>query len=392
VTGIEAVHEAFADWLALPEVEQGGTFDTVDLALAVVVANRLDSDPLWLFLVAPPSSGKTETLMSLVEAPDVYPLSNLTPATLVSGYERKSGDASLLPKLDGKTVVMKDFTTVLTMHRDARQEILGQLREVYDGGYTKDFGNGRHFEWHGKVGLLAGVTPVIDREYAFNAALGERFLLARLRTALPRDLARRALDQRSREADRRRHLRQLVGEFLEGVPLAPVTLPLEMREGLCALAEFTAVSRSPIHFDHKGEIDYIPAPEGPARLVKQLALLCQALSLVRSEPETRASTYIAAYRIAQDTVPAQRRVILEVVLDPLRVDPPTTPEVAEATKYPTASARRYCQELHALGLVDRIREGQGKPDRWAPSERLTGLLTAMKSPLLGAPATSEGRG
>jgi hypothetical protein len=173
---IDEVHDAFAEWLALPDPDHGGhPFDTVDLALATVVANRLDGDPLWLFLVAPPSSGKTETLMSLVDTEDVYPLNNLTPATFISGYEQKGEDASLLPKVDGKTIVMKDFTSILTMHRDARAEILSQLREIYDGAYSKDFGNGKHVEWRGKVGLLAGVTPVIDREYAFNAALGERF-------------------------------------------------------------------------------------------------------------------------------------------------------------------------------------------------------------------------
>jgi hypothetical protein len=41
------------------------------------------------------------------------------------------------------------------------------MASLYDGAYSKDFGNGKHVEWHGKVGLLAGVTPVIDREYAF---------------------------------------------------------------------------------------------------------------------------------------------------------------------------------------------------------------------------------
>jgi hypothetical protein len=36
---IDEVHEAFAEWLALPD-HGGHPFDTVDLALATVVANR----------------------------------------------------------------------------------------------------------------------------------------------------------------------------------------------------------------------------------------------------------------------------------------------------------------------------------------------------------------
>jgi hypothetical protein len=78
----------------------------------------------------------------------------------------------------------------------------------------------------------------------------------------------------------------------------------DISEGLCALAEFAAVARSPIHFDYRGEIDYIPEPEGPACLVKQLALMSQALSLVRAEPETSLTTYVTACAVAQDTLPA----------------------------------------------------------------------------------------
>jgi hypothetical protein len=387
---IDEVNDAFAEWLALPDPDHGGhPFDTVDLALATVIANRLDGDPLWLFLVAPPSSGKTETLMSLVDTEDVYPLNNLTPATFISGYERRGGDASLLPRVDGKTLVMKDFTSILTMHRDARAEILSQLREIYDGAYSKDFGNGKHVEWRGKVGLLAGVTPVIDREYAFNAALGERFLLSRVRTAPARALARRALQQRSREADWRRRLRQLVADFLATVPLVPPPISPEISEGLCALAEFAAVARSPIHFDYRGDIDYIPEPEGPARLVKQLALMSQALSLVRAEPETSLTTYVTACAVAQDTLPAQRRVILEALLDPEHDGPATTTDVAQATKYPTSSARRYLQELTALRLVDRQPAEQGRADRWSPSDHLRDLLSAMRAPLSPTPLSSS---
>jgi hypothetical protein len=47
------------------------------------------------------------------------------------------------------------------------------------------------------VGLLAGVTGVIDREYALGAILGERFLLYRVKGAPARVLARRAILQRS---------------------------------------------------------------------------------------------------------------------------------------------------------------------------------------------------
>jgi hypothetical protein len=82
--------------------------------ILTVVANRMPDDPLWMFLVAAPSSGKTEVLRALSGAPDVYPLSSLTPQTFASGFEKRDGETSLLPQLSSKTMVMKDFGTVLS--------------------------------------------------------------------------------------------------------------------------------------------------------------------------------------------------------------------------------------------------------------------------------------
>jgi hypothetical protein len=108
--------------------------DVVKVVIANVVANRLDGDPLWLFLIGPPSGVKTELLRSVNGIPLVYPLSDLTTHTFASGM--KGPDASLLSKLDhGTILVLKDFTTVLSMNRDMRGEILevmgnGQEHEV----------------------------------------------------------------------------------------------------------------------------------------------------------------------------------------------------------------------------------------------------------------------
>jgi hypothetical protein len=154
-----------------------------------------------------------------------------------------------------------------------------------------------------------------------------------------------------------------------------------MLDAIAALAEFTAVARSPVLFDQRGEIDYIPAPEGPGRLAKQLALLAQALAAVRAEPDVALPSYLTVFQVAQDTLPAQRRVMLEVLLDPDRTEPPTTTAVAAATRYPTATARRYLQELAAIRLVERLTDGPGHPDRWQPSPLLVGLLDAMKKPM-----------
>jgi hypothetical protein len=49
--GLDAIHQTVAKWLALPEGPQ--RFDGIDMVHAVVIANRISTDPCWLLLVAP---------------------------------------------------------------------------------------------------------------------------------------------------------------------------------------------------------------------------------------------------------------------------------------------------------------------------------------------------
>src|SRR5262249_11891294 len=117
-------------------------------------------------------------------------------------------------------------------------------------------------------------------------------------------------------------------------------------------------------------------------LAKQLSLLARATAIVRGEREVNLATYITVSQVAQDTLPAQRQVMLEVLLDPARLQPPTTTDIATATRYPTAPERGYLQARAAARLVDRVAgEGPGHRARWSPSGLLTALLEDMNRPL-----------
>jgi hypothetical protein len=267
------------------------------------------------------------------------------------------------------------------MYREKRGEILAQLREIYDGSFSKEWGNGKSLAWTGKVGLLAGVTGVIDREYALGAILGERFLLYRVKGAPARNLARRAiLQQSSWEGDQRQALRQVVAAYLDTLLPVPPPMPEPMMEAVAALAEFTAKARSPVFFDSRtGAIDLIPEPEAPGRLAKQFMLLARALAVVRQEPSVSLATYSTVVQVANDTLPATRQVVLQAVL--ASEVSATTTNIATATDYPTSSARKYLEELAAVKLVARTSEGPGKADRWTSGSDLLALLDDIRRPL-----------
>src|SRR5947209_11501842 len=69
----------FQRWLYLPDPSP------LYVVLATVAANQAPGDPVWLLLVGPPGSGKTELLVPLGLLPDVHSAATLTEASLLSG-------------------------------------------------------------------------------------------------------------------------------------------------------------------------------------------------------------------------------------------------------------------------------------------------------------------
>ena len=120
------VDDVFTKWLADPDLE------TVRAVLGAVMANRASGDPVWLLVIAPPSSGKTETIMPLSALPDVIVAGVMTLSSLLSGTSSKerTPDATggLLCRIgDRGILVNKDFGTVLAMPHEPRAQMLQAL-------------------------------------------------------------------------------------------------------------------------------------------------------------------------------------------------------------------------------------------------------------------------
>ena len=132
---IAEVKNTAARWLYLEDDR------FIEVGLASIIAHRFGGDPVWLFLIAPSGSAKTEFLRALT-GDRVHHLSGLTPNTLVSGLNQPGKkDPSLLPVIDGKVLIIKDFTAILSENRKVCSQIFGQLRDIYDGSTAKAFGS-----------------------------------------------------------------------------------------------------------------------------------------------------------------------------------------------------------------------------------------------------------
>jgi hypothetical protein len=359
----------FTGWLHLDDPAP------VYAMLGAVAANYLNGCPVWQLLVAPPSSGKTELLGSLGRLPDVYPAAVLSEASLLSGTpakDRSTGaKGGLLREIgDFGLIICKDFTSVLSMRHDARLPILAALREIYDGSWTRYVGTdgGRKLEWQGKVGLIGGCTPTIDRHHAVMSAMGERLLLFRLPLDKSELQAGRALRHSGdHEHAMRTELTDAVAGLFSGELGTPRELTDHDEQRLVQLATLVARCRSAVERDTYStrEIELVPAPEQPARLALTLERLLAGLDALGYD---RQLAWNVVGRAALDSMPALRRAIVDVLV--VADDPLTTSEIGEKIKHPTTTARRALEDLTAHDVVDRHIQGEGRADVWVASEWL----------------------
>jgi hypothetical protein len=340
--------------------------------LATVAANLLDGDPVWMGLIAAPSSAKTEILNALTSLVYVHPTATLTPAALLSGTPKrqraKGAQGGLLLKVGAFGIILcKDFGSVLSMRAEAKAETLAALREAYDGAWTRHLGTdgGVTLTWAGKVGLIFGATQTYDDHYTVIGSLGDRSLLCRIRS--PSDgLLKRAIDHAgsATKVMRAELAAAVAGLFASKLPDPPALAESELQR-LDHIVALAVRLRAHVERDrYSREVLRVHDPEGPGRLGLCLERLLAGLSMIGVR---RNHAMHIVERVALDSVPPLRRRAFDL----LNGTSITTRDVAETMGLPTVTARRVLEEVAAQGLAVRTREKdstgeekEGVADRW----------------------------
>lgn len=354
--------------------------DSLKVMYGVMMANKLEGDPIWLFLVAPPGGSKSELLMSISKSGTTHAISSLTPHTLISGANWKEGqDPSLLPQLKDKVLIIKDFTTLLTMHYSVRDEIFGTLRDIYDGHTEKAFGNGVRRKYNVHFGILAGVTPAIETFNVVHQGLGERFLKFRISgnwdTNSEEDKILRALNNIGREDRMRSELQKAGSRWLAHAKLPP-EIPLlsdEMKGRLVHLAKFSARLRGVVDRDkYSGQVLYKPSSEVGTRIAKQLAKLGTGIAMFLGKKKVDEEIYSLIRRVALDTVPDRVEDIVRALWLATWESPGRsckTVDVVGRTRLPSTTVFRVLQDMNLLRLVENRAGGKGQAE-WAVSDKI----------------------
>jgi hypothetical protein len=364
---LRQVHGTYKRWLG-----SGYDIQVLDAVLSATAAGKLGGDPAWLLVVGGSGRAKTETVSPLAGSGATVVSTITGEAALLSSTSKRERAANatggLLREIgDSGTLVVKDFTSILSMNRDTRVSVLGALREIYDGYWTRNVGTdgGQTLRWKGRIVLIGAVTTAWDSAHQVVATMGDRFVLARLESGTAsgerRAAGRQAMRNVDSEVQMRRELAGAAAVLLASVnPDAPPTLTENEEDELLDLADIVTRARTSVERDFQGNPAWAHALEMPTRFAKQLVQIARGGIAIGMD---RGDALEVAARCARDSMPPVRQKILADVAE--HPDTPTA-EVVTRLQLPRQTVDRTLQELQLLGLltVDGIPYGDSGRTRW----------------------------
>jgi hypothetical protein len=342
--------------------------DGIALMYATVLSIQIPGDPVWMFMVGPPGAGKTMFLRCFERSPWCIFKSSITPRSLISGYRTEDGsDPSLIPRLAGKILVLKDYTEIMTMPRDQMEEMYGIFRGAYDGHVSKSFGNGEQRDFPNcHFGVLAGVTDEIHGDN--RASLGERFLKYQFLKGQNYDdtlhietAIRGIAEHHKRETNMQRVAAAFSNKDVDLKKLPFVNKTMMKR--VIALSQVVSYLRATVPRTGKGdEMSYRPTREVGTRVGKQLAKVASALTLVYNTKTIDEKVYRLILQLGIDTAYGWPLEIMQTIMTSKVAV--TKENIGSIGNIPSTTLQRNLEDLKTLGAIERKplpTKGLGRP-------------------------------
>ncbi len=352
-----------------------GKSSLVLLALAVGISHLIDKKtPLWLMFVGVPSSAKTEVVRMLSKHPEVYFLDALTENAFVSGSSAQAID--LLPMLDGKCLVVKDFTTTLSYREEMVKKLLGDLTSIYDASFSKHSPGRGTISYQSFFSILGCVTPqALNKHQRYMNQIGPRFLFYRVPNSSEAQIERglevmwASSDSRSALEDVQEKVSQFYQQIIEELP--EINLQKESSEVMDfinKLARFIAHARGLVitkqaEFENSEgekvtfyELLQIQIEE-PYRAMAQLRVLAKSLAVVNGQTMIGKEELILVRAVALSSMPADRSLLLSVITSEKKAW--SAKEVADKLGISHKTALRQMDELVSLEILSKSNKGTG---------------------------------
>lgn len=354
-SSVEAIdHSEFLKRLGNRLILHKEQIQQLDIFFATIMANlKTKGRPVWLMVIGPPGCGKTLPMMAIRYAPYVYMASAFRPTALISGWGLKGGeDMSLIPKLDGKILLVKDMSSLLSQHKEVVAEVLGLLRDAYDGSCSRVYATGVERTYTSRFGFIGATTPDIDAYWSLNVRLGERFLRYRCRATPVQILEKidRSLEGLAVEDKVDSEIEDICMSFFKYLTTkAEYKLQLANMKAIGRLAQLgavlrTVVARSP--FGH--EVLVIPEWEEATRYAKQLAKMALGLAFVRGKAINGPEEMEDLKTLVRDAMDARIEKICRVIFSEPDLE---AAEIAARISLPVWTVRSCLDNLAVARVV-----------------------------------------
>lgn len=328
----------------------------VEAVLSTIVANMHPTlvERVWLHIVGPPSSMKTECLRPYDGHPLIVSISSLTENSLISGYRDETGaDPSLVLLLHNKIGMIKDLTALLKDQPAKIDKIFGDLRDLFDGYCSKASGTRGLVKYQSSFGMITCVTDFIDSYMEQHQQLGERFLMvrtARFPLSTKETLAGLACALSNLEDKKkwRALIRTDIHNLLDHIVATRLSGPLpsldtDATDFVLAAAHLLALLRT-------APIDERPVEaEQGFRIMQQLHNLGMAHTMLRGAKGWGRQEQVFLRRILLDTLtPTRKAYLLMLYLKPRGL---TIDQLITLSRTSAASVRSINLQYNYIGVV-----------------------------------------
>lgn len=333
----------------------------IDVVLATALTYNHECGPIWLIIVGPPSSGKTEILRSIRQYKDTIFMESITTRTLFTGMRNCMG---ILERNTQSHLLMinKDFGSIMSKPSGDRSVILQQLRGVFDGEYIDETGGGKGtIEWRNRLNFISASTQDIESVESQKALadLGERFLYYKMQQEsddVTRHKAMLSISGHKSDRIMRNDVESaMLGALkkFDGFDASTITFPDSIAGWLVELCMVAVKLRTRVKRDsyRKGVIEYKPSPEGVMRMLKSAKGLLLGLTIIRDKKECDIKDYGLVARIVMDSIPAYKKTIMKTMYFKGEWMRPSN--MVDVTKISLYACEIIMDDLYVVGLCDK---------------------------------------
>lgn len=358
--------------------------------LAAVLSTGSVGSQLWMKIIGPPSCGKS-TLCEAISVNRKHVKALSTIRGFHSGFKDGDGseNKSLILKIKGKTLVVKDADSLLTAPN--KDQILGEARDLYDKTARSDYRNAMGMD-HSGINMTLLLCGTAALRILDASELGARFLdcviMEKIDDELEDEIAWRAANKAVRNTAMRSNCQadtqvdrdmlqamQLTGGFIDHIQtnaeelLARVEPDEVHLRKIVSMAKFVAYMRARPSTKQDENVERELCP----RLVEQHVRLAMCLAAVLGRP-VDGEVMRRVRQTALDTARGRTLDLVRILADKGTLGAPLR-ELAERTQQSDVKESQMLNFLRRIGAVESFHCKQVVPARkhWRLTSKMAKL-------------------